>query len=74
MEKHKEYTIGFLHGESSDISHHWYEQPVRQQVSQRSTMPTFLAMGNGGGGPRNKRLLKNILWSMSLNLRDSKII
>ena len=48
MDRHKESPKGFLHGEGSDISHHWNDQPVKQQVSQCSTMPTFLAVGNGG--------------------------
>ena len=31
------------------MSHHWNDQPVHQpQVSQHSTMPTFLAVGNEG--------------------------
>ena len=45
---HKESPKGFLHGEGSDISHHWSDQPVKQQISQHSKMPTFLAVGNGG--------------------------
>ena len=52
MERHKETPRRFLHGETSDTSHHWGEQPVMQQVSKCSTMPTFLAVGNGGGGPQ----------------------
>ena len=48
MDRHKESPKGFLHGEGSGISHHWSDQPLKQQASQRSTMPTFLAMGNGG--------------------------
>ena len=48
IDRHKESPKGFLHGEGFDISHHWSEQPVKQQVSQHSTMPTFLAVGNGG--------------------------
>ena len=48
MDRHKESPKGFLHGEGSEISHHWHDQLVKQQVSQGSTMPTFLAMGNGG--------------------------
>ena len=35
--------------ENSSMSHHWNDQPVHQpQVSQCSTMPNFLAMGNEG--------------------------
>ena len=48
MDRHKESPKGFLHGEGFDISHHWSDQTVMQQVSQRSTIPTFLAVGNGG--------------------------
>ena len=45
----KEYPKRFHLGEISGMSHHWNDQPVNQpQVSQRSTMPTFLAMGNEG--------------------------
>ena len=48
MDRHKEYPKGFLHGEGSNISHHWSDQPVKKkQVSQRSTMPILLAVGNG---------------------------
>ena len=52
MERQKETPRWFLHGEISNTSHHWCEKPLRQQVSQCSTMPTFLAVGNGGGGPQ----------------------
>ena len=49
MDKYKESPKGFLHGEGSGISHHWSDQPVKQkQVSQHSTMPTFLVVGNEG--------------------------
>ena len=48
MDRHKESPKGFLHGKGSDISHHWSDQLVKKHVSQRSTMPTFLAVGNGG--------------------------
>ena len=48
MDRQKVSSKGFLHGEGSDISHHWSDQLVKQQVSQCSTMPTFLAVGNGG--------------------------
>ena len=48
MDIHKESPKGFLHGEGTIISHHWSDQPVKQQVSQCSIMPTFLAVGNGG--------------------------
>ena len=49
MDRYKESLKGFLHGEGSDISHHWSDQLVKQQqVSQRSTMPTFLVVGNEG--------------------------
>ena len=48
MERQKETPRGFLYRESSGTSNHWCEKPVRQQVFQRSTMPTFLTMGNGG--------------------------
>ena len=57
MERHKETPRRFLLGESFGTSHHWCEQPVVQQVSQRSTMPTFLAVGNGVGGPQEKEAL-----------------
>ena len=49
MDRYNESLKGFLHGEGFGISHHWSDQPVKQQqVSQHSTMPTFLAVGNGG--------------------------
>ena len=49
MEKIKESPKIFHLGEISGISHHWNDQPVNQpQVSQHSTMPTFLAVGNEG--------------------------
>ena len=49
MDRYKESPKGFQHGEGSDISHHWSDRPVQQkQVSQRSTMPTFLVVGNEG--------------------------
>ena len=48
MDRHKESPKGFLHGEGSDISHHWKDRLVKQYVSQRSTMPTFSPVGNGG--------------------------
>ena len=49
MDRYKESPKGFKHGEGSSISHHWSDQPVQQQqVSQCSTMPTFLAVGNEG--------------------------
>ena len=49
MDRYKESPKGFLHGEGSNISHHWSDQPLKQQqVSQCSTMPTFLAKGNEG--------------------------
>ena len=55
MERFKESPRGFHHGEGFGMSHHWNDQPVHQpQVSQCSTMPTFLAVGNevfqGGSG------------------------
>ena len=47
MDRYKKYPKGFLHGQCFDISHHWSDQPVKQQqLSQHSTMPTFLAVGN----------------------------
>ena len=49
MDRYKESPKGFHHGEVSGISHHWSDQPVQQQqVSQRSTMPTFLLVENEG--------------------------
>ena len=49
MEIIKESSKGFHLGEGSGMSHHWNDQPVYQpQVSQHSTMPTFLAVGNEG--------------------------
>ena len=48
MDRHKESHKVFLHGEGFDISHHWSDQPVKQQISQFSTMATFLAVENGG--------------------------
>ena len=49
MDRIKESPKRFHLGESSGISHHWNDQPVNQpQVSQRSTVPTFLAVGNEG--------------------------
>ena len=49
MDRYKESPKGFHHGEGSDMSHHWSNQLVQQpQVSQCSTMPTLLAMGNEG--------------------------
>ena len=48
MDRHKESPKWFIHGEGSDISHHWSDQPMKHQVSQRYTMPTFLAVENGG--------------------------
>ena len=47
MDRVKESPKGFHHGEGYGMSHHWNDQPVHQpQVSQCSTMPTFLAVGN----------------------------
>ena len=48
MDRHKESPKGFLHGEGSEISHHWSDQPVKQHISQRSTILTLLVVGNGG--------------------------
>ena len=49
MDIYKESPKGFQQGEGSNISHHWSDQPVQQQqVSQCSTMPTFLVVGNEG--------------------------
>ena len=49
MDRYKESSKWIQHGEGSDISHHWSDQPVQQQeVAQRSIMPTFLAVGNEG--------------------------
>ena len=48
MDRHKESPKGFLHGEGSEISHHWSDQTVKQHISQRSIIPTFLAVGNEG--------------------------
>ena len=49
MDRYKESPKGFHHGEGSFISHHWNDQLVQQQqISQHSTMPTFLAVGNEG--------------------------
>ena len=48
MDRHKESPKWFLHGEGSNISHHGSDQPMKQHVSQRSIMHTFLAVGNGG--------------------------
>ena len=57
MERQKDTTRGFLHGESSRTSHHWGEQPVVHQVSQCSTVPTFLTVGNKGEGPQEQEAL-----------------
>ena len=59
MERHKETPRRFLLGESFGTSHHSGEQPLMQKVSQRSTMPTFLAVGNGGGGPQAQENLED---------------
>ena len=49
MDRYKESPKGFHHGEGSNISHHWSDQPVKKhQVSQCSTMPTLLVVGNEG--------------------------
>ena len=49
MERIKEYPKIFHLGESSGMSHHYNDQPVHQPlVSQRSTMHTFLDVGNEG--------------------------
>jgi len=49
LDRIKGSPIIFHLGESSGISQHWNVQPVNQpQVSQRSTMPTFLAVGKEG--------------------------
>ena len=48
MDRHKESPKGFLHGEGSDIYHHWSDQRIKKQASQCSIMPTFLVVGNGG--------------------------
>ena len=49
MDRYKKYPKGFLHGQCFDISHHWSDQPVqKKQVSQCSTMPKFLVVGNEG--------------------------
>ena len=49
LEKIKESPKGFHLGESFGMSHHLNDQLENQpQVSQCSTMPTFLAMGNEG--------------------------
>lgn len=45
----KDSPRGFNHNEGSGMYHHWNDQPVQQpQVSQCSTMPTFLVVGNEG--------------------------
>ena len=47
IDRIKESPRRFHLGESSGISQHWNDQPVNQpQVSQRSTVPTFLVVGN----------------------------
>ena len=49
MDRIKESPKIFHLGESFGMFHHWNDQPVHQpQFSQRSTMPTFLAVGNEG--------------------------
>ena len=58
VERIKEYPKIFHLGESSDMSHHWNDQPVNQpQAPQRSTMPTFLAVENEG--PHEKSSLED---------------
>ena len=47
MDRIKESPKGFHLGEGYGMSHHWDDQLVHQpQVSQHSTMPIFLAVGN----------------------------
>ena len=47
LDRIKESHNGFHLGEGSGMSHHWNDQPMHQpQVSQCSTMPTFLAVVN----------------------------
>ena len=52
VDRMREYLGIFHPGESSDMSHHGTGQPVNlpqaSQASQRSTMPTFLAVENEG--------------------------
>ena len=49
MDRIKESPNIFHIGESSGMSHHWNDQPMHHpQVSQRSTMPKFLVVGNEG--------------------------
>ena len=52
VERRRETPRGLKNGESSGTSHHWYEKLKMRQDSQRSTIPTFLAIGNGVGGPQ----------------------
>ena len=59
MERHKETPRMFLHGESSGTLHHWGEKLVMQQVSQCSTMHTFVVAGNGGGGSQEQDTLED---------------
>ena len=52
LDRMREYPGRFHLGEISDMSHHGTGQPVNlpqaPQASQRSTMPTFLAVENEG--------------------------
>lgn len=49
LDRIKESPTRFHLGERFGMSHHWIDQLVHQpQVSQHSTMPTFLAVGNEG--------------------------
>ena len=66
MDRYKESLKGFHHGEGSDMSHHWSDQPVHQpQVS--NTLPSLHFLLWEMKGFKRNNPLKTILWSMNLN-------
>ena len=61
MERYKDSPKGFVHEESSNISHYWCEHSALQPVTQHSTMPTFLARGNEVGETQKEENLGDYL-------------
>ena len=76
MDRMREYPGIFHLGESSDMSHHGTNQlmnlPQAPQASQRSTMPTFLAVENEG--PQEQASLEDYFveyYSQSQRFKDN---
>jgi len=59
VERRRETPRGLKNGESCGASHHCYEKLEMHKASQSSTMPTFLAVGNGVGGPQEHNALSD---------------